>query len=127
MGDEAFFFQRVVNHAELQAAAPLVRDRHAELRIAVREVGGAVERVNDPSMVALMHAGAAFLGEDRVGGICAMNYFDDRRFRFAVGFGDEIDRVRLAIDRYSAESLEMNSAGSTRGAEPNLFDFIDHG
>jgi hypothetical protein len=52
---------------------------------------------------------------------------NDSRFRFAVRFGDEIDRVRLAIDGYSAESLEMNSAGGTRGAERNLFDFIYHG
>src|SRR5260221_4154831 len=127
MRDEAFFFQSVEHHAELHPAASLVRDRHAELRIAVREVRGAVERIDDPSMVALMHAGAAFLGKDRVGRKCAMDNFDDRRFRFAIGFGHEIDRVRLAIDGYSAESFEMNSAGGTRGTERNLFDFIDHG
>src|SRR5208337_3217618 len=119
MGHEAFFLERVEDHAELHAAAPFVRDRHAELRIAVREVGGAVERVDDPSMVALMRAGAAFLGKDRVGRKCAMDHFDDRGFRFAIGFGDQIDRVRLAIDGYSAEALEMNSAGGTRGAQIN--------
>jgi hypothetical protein len=56
-----------------------------------------------------------------------MDDVNDRRFRFAVGLGDEIDRVRLAIDGYSAESFEMNSACGTRGAERNLFDFIYHG
>ena len=127
MRDEAFFFERVEDDAELHAAAVFVGDRHAELRIAVREVSGAVERIDDPSMVALMRAGAAFLGEDRMGGKCAMDNFDNRRFGFPVGFGDQIDRVRLAIDGYSAEPFEMNSAGGTRGAERNLFDFVDHG
>jgi hypothetical protein len=93
----------------------------------VREVGGAVERIDDPSMVALMHARAAFLGKDRVGGKCAMDDVNYRRFRFTVSLGNEIDRVRLAIDGYSAESFEMNYAGGTRGAERNLFDFIYHG
>ena len=60
-------------------------------------------------------------------GKCAVDNFDDRRFRFAIGFGHQIDRVRLAIDSYSAEPFEMNSAGSTRGAERNLFNFVDHG
>ena len=91
----------------------------------MREVGGAVERIDNPSMVALMGAGAAFLGEDRMRGKRAMDYFDDRRFRFAIGFGDEIDRVRLAVDGDAAEAFEMNSAGGTRGAERNLFDFVD--
>ena len=127
MGDEAFFFQRVVNHPELHAAAVLIRNRYAELRITVREVGGAIERIDYPSVVALMRAGTAFLGKDRMSRKCAMDNFDDRRFRFAIGFGHEIDRVRLAIDGYSAESFEMNSASGTRGAERNLFDFVDHG
>ena len=61
-------------------------------------------------MVALMRAGAAFFGEDRVSGKRAMDHFDDRGFRFAVGFGDEIDRVRFAIDGDSAEALQMDSA-----------------
>src|SRR5208337_2205033 len=127
LGNEAFFFQRVEDYAELHAAAPFVRDRYAELRIAVREVGGAVERIDNPSMVALMRAGAAFLREDRMGWKCAMDHVDDGGFRFAVGFGDQIYRVRLAIDGYSAEPFEMNSAGGTRGAERHLFDFVDHG
>ncbi len=127
MRDEAFFFQRVEDHAELHAAAPFVRDRYAELRIAVGEVGGAVERVDDPSMVALMGAGAAFLGENGVSGKCAMDHFDDRGLGFAIGFGNQIDRVGLAIDGDSAEAFEMDSAGGTRGAERNLFDFVDHG
>ena len=92
LGDEAFFFQRVEDYAELHAAATFVRDRNAELRIAVREVGGAVERIDNPSMVASMRAGAAFLGEDRMGGKCAMDHLDDCGFGFVVGLGDQIDR-----------------------------------
>jgi len=46
----------------------LVSDRHAELRKAMREVGGAVERIDDPPMLALPCAGPALFGEDRVNG-----------------------------------------------------------
>src|SRR5208282_3703584 len=56
----------------------------------------------------------------------AMDHIDDCGFRFAVGFGDKIYRVRLAIYCYSAEPFEMDSAGGTRGAERNLFDVIVH-
>jgi hypothetical protein len=51
---------------EFEASAALVSDRHAELREAMREVGGAVERINDPPMLALPRAGPALFGEDRV-------------------------------------------------------------
>jgi len=125
--DEQFALERVEYHRKLDPPVALVGDRHAELRKAMREVGGAVERIDNPSMVALVPAGAAFLGEDRMGWKGAMDHFDDCGFRFAVGFGDQIDRAGLAIDGYSAEPFEMDSAGGTRGAERNLFDFIDHG
>jgi len=127
--DEAFFPERIKDNAELDAAAPFVCDRDAELRVAVREVGGAVERIDDPSMVALMRAGAAFFGENRVSWKRAMDHFDNRGFRFAVGFGDEIDRVRLAIDCDSAEALQVNSArgGARRGAQPARFSFSTDG
>jgi len=92
----------------------------------VREIGSAVERIDNPSMVALMGAGAAFLGEDRVGWKCAMDHLNDGGFRFAVGLGDKVNRVRLAVYRYSAEPFEMDSAGGTRGAERYLFNFIVH-
>ena len=124
--DEAFFLQRVEHHAELHAAAALVCDRHAELRKAVREVGGAVERIDYPSMVALMRAGAAFLGEYRVSRESAMDNLDDRGLGFLVGLGHQVDRVGFAVDGYAAEALEMDSAGGARGAHRDLFDFVGH-
>ena len=63
---EHVFVQCIEDHAELNAAAMLIRDRDAERRKAVREVGGAVERIDDPSMLACLRAGAALLGEDRM-------------------------------------------------------------
>src|SRR5690242_10772689 len=50
--DEAFFLERVEDDRRLYASPPLVGDRDAELRIAVREVGRTVERIDYPSMLA---------------------------------------------------------------------------
>jgi hypothetical protein len=49
-----------------QDTSVLVDDRLAELREVVREVGGAVERIDDRSMVAALCARTAFFGEDRM-------------------------------------------------------------
>src|SRR5208282_516352 len=48
-GDEAQLLERVEDHAHHHRAALLVCDRSTELRIAVGEVGSAVERIDDPS------------------------------------------------------------------------------
>src|SRR5208282_327953 len=45
---ETFLLERVVDYAEFDPAAPFIADRDAELRIAVGEVGGAVERIDYP-------------------------------------------------------------------------------
>src|SRR5450755_2507703 len=74
---EEVLVQGIENHAELHVAAMLIRDRDAERRESVRKVGGAVERIDDPSMLALVLAGAALLGEDRMSWERAMKHRND--------------------------------------------------
>ena len=79
-GREQFLPQRIVDDAVFHAAAPLHGDRHSELRKAVQEIGGAVERIDDPDEFAVCTAAvalAAFLGENRVIGIVLANGLDD--------------------------------------------------
>ena len=66
--------------------------RHAKLRKAVDEVGGAVERVDDPGVLVFRAARvlARFLGEDRVVGVRLAHNADDGRFGGLVDLGDEI-------------------------------------
>src|SRR5208282_3821351 len=45
-GHEAFLLERIEDDRELDPSAALVSDRNAELRIAVGEIGGAVERID---------------------------------------------------------------------------------
>jgi hypothetical protein len=87
---------RRLGNEQVEPAATLVGDRHAALRKAMREVGGAVERIDNPSMLALPRVGTALFGEDRVVQEGAAERPDDRLFGFLVGLGNEIDRVGLA-------------------------------
>jgi hypothetical protein len=66
-GDEHVVVRRVVGQRGDDRAFALERDRDREVRDAVQEIGGAVERIDDPA-VALVGAGAgaAFLAEKAV-------------------------------------------------------------
>jgi hypothetical protein len=70
----------------------------------MREVGGAVERINDPPMLALPRAGPVLLGEDRVIRKRALERPDGRLFRFPVGLGNQIQWVGLALDLNPAKA-----------------------
>ena len=50
LGDEHLFVGRIVDQAGDHRAFAFERDRNRELRNAVQEIGGAVERVDDPAM-----------------------------------------------------------------------------
>jgi hypothetical protein len=64
----------------------------------MREIGGAVERINNPSMLARPRVGTALFGEHRMVGKGAAERPDNRVCRFPVGLGYQIDRVGLAGD-----------------------------
>src|ERR1700730_7183848 len=50
--DEHLAPERVEDDSRLKSAAPLVGDRDAELREAVDKIGRAIERVDDPAVLA---------------------------------------------------------------------------
>ena len=69
LGDEQFVDRRIVDQAGDDRAFALERDRDGELRNAVQEIGGAVERIDDPGMALVgAFAAAAFLAEEAVAG-----------------------------------------------------------
>src|ERR1700728_1310499 len=67
LGDKKLVVGRIVDERGDDGAVALERDRDREMRNAVQEIGGAVERIDDPA-VALVGAGggAAFLAEKAV-------------------------------------------------------------
>ena len=69
LGDEKLVGDRIVDHARDDRALALQPDRDGELRDAVQEIGGAVERIDDPGVgrVGAVVA-AAFLAEEAVAG-----------------------------------------------------------
>ncbi len=73
---------QVVHHGMLELAAVLAGDGDREHREAVQEVGGAVERVDDPDRLAVAALDfAAFLGEERMLRIVLADVADDLGFR----------------------------------------------
>ena len=87
---------RVVDGADGDHAVDLERQRGAENRQAVREVRGAVDRVEDPA-VPRRPGGrpAELLGEDRVIGEALGDEGAEAPLDRDVGLGDEIDRALL--------------------------------
>ena len=83
---EEFIPGRVVHHAVLDRAPVLQRDGDAVLREAVDEVGGAVQRIDDPAVFRLRGRaagilpfhGARFLAEDGVIRVGLADDVDDR-------------------------------------------------
>ena len=67
LGGEQLLVGRVVDQAGDDGALALERDRDGEMRNAVQEIGGAVERIDDPA-VGLVGAfmRAAFLAEKAI-------------------------------------------------------------
>ena len=67
LGDEQFVIGRIIDHAGDDGAVALERDRHREMRDAVQEIGGAVERIDDPAVASVgALVRAAFLAEEAV-------------------------------------------------------------
>ena len=105
----------------LQAAAVLDRDRYCEGREAVQEIRRAVERIDDPHVLAVAGA-AALLGEERVIGMAAANGRDDLGLGLAVDVGDEVVAA-LGIDLERIETREAahdEIAGAARGAHADV-------
>ena len=83
--DEQFALERVIHDRKFEPSTMLVGNRHAELRKAMREVGGAVERIDNPSMLAPLRVRTALFGEDRMVREGAVERPDNRLLGFLVG------------------------------------------
>src|SRR3984957_1331347 len=127
-GGEHFLAHRIVDDADLEFAALLYRDRYREHREAVQEVGGAVERIDDPDGI-VVAAAAAFLGQDRVLGIVLVNNVDDVALSGAVDFADVVVATLggdlQALQPYQAADDHL--AGAARGAHGDIEQWVHGG
>src|SRR5258708_19316861 len=115
--------RRVVDHAVRELAAVLDSDRNAILRKAVDEIGGAVERIDDPPVFLLPRLNQPRLcGENAVVGIGFLHHLDDRRLGRAVDLGDEIvGALRLDLQAAAVERGAIDDrAGAARGAHGDV-------
>ena len=131
LGDEELVVRRIIDDAGNDRARALKPDRHREMRNAVQEIGGAIERVDDPAVglvAALMRA--AFLTEKavirpRLGKVLAHD-----RLGAVIGGGDEIARPlhgNLQMLDLAEIALET-AAGAMRGLDHDIDDGgVEHG
>ena len=125
-GPEELVGQRVIDNARDDLAAFLERDRDRELRQAMQEVRGSIERVNDPAMDPVsLGLGAAFLADKPKFRSGTHQFVADRFLGTPVGGGNEI---RGALARH----LELlNFAEVARQVAPcapgSLVHDVDNG
>ena len=126
-GVEQVIARGVVDDRLLHLAAEGQRDRHAVHREAVQEVRGAIERVDDPHVVAVLGAVLAtrFLGQDAVARVGGEDGLDDRGLGRAVDFADEVIRP-LGADGQQVQVLRApvdDRPGCARGLDGD----VEHG
>ncbi len=80
----------------------------------MREVDGAVDRIDEPAQPSRLAARATFFGEDRSAGREVFEHAADRGLRAQVPFGDEIARVLLAPDLLGARTGKHARCGANR-------------
>ncbi len=74
--------------------APLQPDADRPVRHAVQEVGGSVQRVDDPAPGPVLRpGGAGFLHQEGVAGARLVQFLLQRLFGAQIGLGDEIGRA----------------------------------
>ncbi len=96
-------------------------DGDTEQRQVVGKVGGAVQRIDDPSATAARMCPALF-SQDGVVGKGLGDGVDDGRFGLDVSFGDQIDSPFFADRSKSAEMLPENLAAVAGSSDPHTFD-----
>ena len=104
------------------------------------EIGGAVERIDDPDVfvfvvvfIVQIGRGAGFFSQDCVAWICAQQDFDDGLFGGAVDFGHEIvmlfffDFEQVEIERAAIDDGSAAARGFDRRIKHWMHDFIPNG
>src|SRR5580698_4218504 len=123
LGGKEFVASGIVNDAGDALALVLECHGNAEEGKAVGKVGGAVERVDVPAVVAAGVQQAAFLAEDIVRRPVLAQALANEGFGFAVGDGDQVG-LALVFDGYVAMEIlhEQGAglAGNLRGGRNNV-------
>ena len=130
-GDKQLLVRRIVGQRGNDRVVSFERDGDGEMRDAVQEVGGAVERIDDPAMRLVgAGAGAAFLAEEAVIGPRLGKLLVHDLFGAAIGGGDEIARALerdLKVFDLAEIALEA-AAGAARRLEHDIEDCgVEHG
>ena len=73
---------RIEDHAGDQFARALQRQSHVEHRKSVREIRGAIQRIDVPAIFGRSFVPAAFFGDDRVRGKVASQALDNQALRW---------------------------------------------
>jgi hypothetical protein len=116
LGREHLVPHGVVNHARDRLAPALQPHCHVEHRVAVRKIGGPVERVHVPAILGAGIHPAAFLGDDRVGRKVRPQTLHHQRLGCPVRFRNQ---VVLAFPLHGDPPLEVagqQGAGLPRDA-----------
>ena len=127
-GGKFFLADRIENDRMLKATAVFAGNAHGEMRHAAHEVGGAIERVDDPQVIlalALTFAEAAFLTVDTVVRIGLAQCRDDGLLSRTVYFGDVVLGV-LLVDGDGVQALDGTKNQFT-GAAGRAQRDIQHG
>ena len=110
-----FLAHRIVNYPDDDFALEAQRNRNAKMRNAVKIIHRAVERIDDPLMIAFLIAHNSFLAIKRMLGKFFQERFGDQFLSAHIDF--EFDVVRL--ERIDAERLlklvPEQFAGGARG------------
>ncbi len=123
LGDVELLIGGVVDHAGDDSAFARQADRDRELRNAVQEIGGAVERIDDPGMALVgALARAAFLADEAVAGSRFREVGVEHLLGALVGERDEIGRA-LQRDLQMLDLAEVAlqaAAGAARGLDHDV-------
>src|ERR1022692_5318654 len=122
-GDEHLVVRRIVDQAGDNRVFAFERDRDRELRNAVQEIGGAVERIDDPAMRLVgALALASFLAKKAITGPRLAQRGEQRLLGTAVGGRDEIGRAferDLQLLQLAEIALER-ARGLARGGDHDV-------
>src|SRR5262249_8749719 len=125
LGDKHLVIGRIVDEAGDHGAIALERDRDGEMRNGMEEIGGAVERIDNPAMGlvgALMRA--ALFAKKAIIGARFRKFLAHNRLGAAVGGGHKIARAlqrNLELFNLAEVALEA-TAGAMRRLDHDIKD-----
>ena len=120
-GDEQVVVGGIVGQPGNDDAVPLKRDRNGEMRDSVQEIGGGIERIDDPAVTAIgTGMQPALFAEKTIVGPRLGEFLADDLLGAAVRGGDKIAR---ALDRH-LQLLDL--AEIAFEASPGAMRRLDH-